>query len=401
MADTVDIVKSKGTAYIWGTTPFMWKDVVKSWADASSNNFAMKRLSLISLAEGKHKSFKKKIEEVNIIVADNEKNCFLRTFLEKIRTTETYWDNIKFNLHVLEMFKTRDAVKKFYNKNAVDEFTVLDNLKKILRTNFLRDIKVTSEMLHHAVSWLMFEETVKTVDNVLQSYTSNKAETVALKEQKYNDYCKNTTESIDVTDELERLYIARRVFEDSISVAEKERQNIEGNYKEAIKAYDAFIQTCQSVLSNLTVHYGELNDEDFMKLVNAPSGYTDFADFKVGEYEYEEALVRILIDSKVPQSSPSVADVVLHVDIPDTDDRGTVSISDTAAATKVYFNKHYYNSPEVNVVVRGGTTSNGTTVPYIVSTDNKDDRGRYFEVELRNNSGERTTGTISWTSKGY
>ena len=198
-----------------------------------------------------------------------------------------------------------------------------------------------------------------------------------------------------------RLYIIRKTIKDDIEVAEQFKKQYSLQERDSFTIYDAFIKACEAVLSNLAIRYGELNDEGFMKLVNAPSGYTDFTDFKVGEYEYEEALVRIVLETKVPQSPASVADVVLHVDIPDTDDRGITQITDTTAATKVRFNKHYYNPPEVNVVLRAGSTANSNVVPYIVSTDGQDDVGRYFEVELIAANGERTTGTISWVSKGY
>nr|DAO47987.1 MAG TPA: hypothetical protein [Caudoviricetes sp.] len=33
MADTVDVQMNKGTAYTWKTSPFMWKDAIKSWKD--------------------------------------------------------------------------------------------------------------------------------------------------------------------------------------------------------------------------------------------------------------------------------------------------------------------------------------------------------------------------------
>lgn len=124
-------------------------------------------------------------------------------------------------------------------------------------------------------------------------------------------------------------------------------------------------------------------------------------EFKVGEYEYQEALVRIKIESQINQSEPTASNVVMHVDIPDTDDRGIAEITSTAAPTKVYYNKHYYKPPDISVTLRGGNTSNGYIAPYIVSTSKSDDHGAYFEVELLNEKNERKTGTINWVAKGY
>lgn len=377
MADTVNVSKNKGTAYTWKTSPFKWKNAIKSWKDASPNQYTVNRLSYVSVAEKSHRHQKlRKIKET-LHIAEHRKIRLRILLYEKIRTTETYWDNIKFNLHVLEMFKTKATIKR-------------------------RDsVKLTDEFLHQAVIWLGVEENLKAIDNALKNYKSHYRESIGTTETHNRYLSKNRQEPVQLKEAFNRLYIIRKTIKDDIEVAEQFKKQYSLQERDSFTIYDAFIKACEAVLSNLAIRYGELDDEGFMKLVNAPSGYTDFTDFKVGEYEYEEALVRIVLETKVPQSPASVTDVVLHVDIPDTDDRGITQITDTTAATKVRFNKHYYNPPEVNVVLRAGSTANSNVVPYIVSTDGQDDVGRYFEVELIAANGERTTGTISWVSKGY
>lgn len=510
MADTVNVSKNKGTAYTWKTSPFKWKNAIKSWKDASPNQYTVNRLSYVSIAGSLKKMAKvkrkeafwlaeackskaaikrkesvkmrdktlmriakkagkeafkvaeksnrhpkpKKIETA-LHIADSRKLSLRRLLYEKIRTTETYWDNIKFKLHILEMFKTRDIAKKRASNKLYDRFAATDKVKnksgKRLReavkaTGLIRKheakklkdaarlmdgvqrkfkliphdsvcladkarhkgtinrrdgVKLTDEFLRHAIMWLGFEESLKAVDNTLKNYKAHYGESFETAEAHNKHLSKNRQETAQFKDVFDRLYIARKTIEDNIKVAEqfKKQYSLEGH--DGFAMYDAFIKACEAVLSNLAIRYGELDDDGFMKLVNAPSGYTDFTDFKVGEYEYKEALVRIVLETKVPQSPASVADVVLHVDIPDTDDRGVAQITDITAATKIYFNKHYYNPPEVNVVLRAGSTANSNVVPYIVSTGGQDDAGRYFEVELIAANGERTTGTISWVSKGY
>ena len=141
--------------------------------------------------------------------------------------------------------------------------------------------------------------------------------------------------------------------------------------------------------------------EQFIQAANKASGYGSFADFNVGEYEYQKALVRILVSSNETNAAPVLYGVEHHVDIDDTDDRGIVTITDTTQTTKVYYNKHYYNAPEVNVTIKGGSQSTGVIIPVIEATDGLDDSGRYFTVSLYNSSYTRVTGTIAWVSKGY
>ena len=510
MADTVNVSQNKGTAYTWKTSPFIWKDAIKSWRDASPNQFTVSRLAYVTVAERLRKTTKskymetarlrdvlkkraaarrfdgfkvadktfkkpkklagketmgltekshrhpkpKKVEQT-LRIAERKKLSMSRLLYEKLRFTETYWDNILFKLHILEMFKTRDVVKKRASHELQDSFNVSDKgikhptkrLKEVARAtdlirkheakrakdsfrlldDVLRKFKLVptdgirlrdvlkkraaarrfdgfttkDEFLRHAVMWLGFEESLRMVEKSIKRFKDYHAESFNSTDNYNNSFAANNLENLNTIDGFDRLFIIRKTIEDNIKVAELLKKQYSVQNYESVQIYDAYIKACEAVLSNLAIRYGELDDESFMKLVNAPSGYTDFTDFKVGEYEYEEALVRIILETKVPQTPASVADVVVHVDIPDTDDRGIAEITDTTAATKVRFNKHYYNPPEVNVVLRAGSTADGNTVPYIVSTDGKDDAGRYFEVELIGGNGERTTGTISWVSKGY
>jgi hypothetical protein len=401
MADTVDVQMNKGTAYTWKTSPFMWKDAIKSWKDASPNQYTVNRLSYVSIAEKSHRHQKlRKIKET-LHIAEHRKIRLRILLYEKIRTTETYWDNIKFNLHVLEMFQTVDGILRKFKLIPSDYICFADKSSRKATIKRRDGLKLTDEFLHQAVIWLGVEENIKAIDNALKNYESHYRESIKPTETHNRYLSKNRREPVQLKEAFNRLYIIRKTIKDDIEVAEQFKKQYSLQERDSFTIYDAFIKACEAVLSNLAIRYGELDDEGFMKLVNAPSGYTDFTDFKVGEYEYEEALVRIVLETKVPQFPASVADVVLHVDIPDTDDRGITQITDTAAATKVHFNKHYYNPPEVNVVLRAGSTANSNVVPYIVSTDGQDDVGRYFEVELIAANGERTTGTISWVSKGY
>lgn len=401
MADTVNVSKNKGTAYTWKTSPFKWKNAIKSWKDASPNQYTVNRLSYVSVAEKSHRHQKlRKIKET-LHIAEHRKIRLRILLYEKIRTTETYWDNIKFNLHVLEMFKTVDGILRKLKLIPSDYICFSDKSSRKATIKRRDSVKLTDEFLHQAVIWLGVEENLKAIDNALKNYKSHYRESIGTTETHNRYLSKNRQEPVQLKEAFNRLYIIRKTIKDDIEVAEQFKKQYSLQERDSFTIYDAFIKACEAVLSDLAIRYGELDDEGFMKLVSAPSGYTDFTDFKVGEYEYEEALVRIVLETKVPQSPASVAAVVLHVDIPDTDDRGITQITDTTAATKVRFNKHYYNPPEVNVVLRAGSTANSNVVPYIVSTDGQDDVGRYFEVELIAANGERTTGTISWVSKGY
>ena len=152
------------------------------------------------------------------------------------------------------------------------------------------------------------------------------------------------------------------------------------------------------VLSDIFVRADEMSEADFRRLADHPSGYNYFSPFKVGEYEYKDALYRIKIKKDNGVANPLIYDYKINVDIDDVKDRGTVDIP--AEETKVYFNRSYYTEPDVVVNVVSGEEGK-VIIPFIISTDGEDDRGRYFTIILKDTAGDPVSGTISWNSNGY
>lgn len=158
--------------------------------------------------------------------------------------------------------------------------------------------------------------------------------------------------------------------------------------------------TVNYVLSNVILLSKEITLHGFDAMSSKATEYDEFREFNVGDYEYEKALIRIVVKAGSTQSQPLISNVVHNVDVEDVIDKGVVSITDTTSATKVRFNKFYYNAPFVQVSVNGGSSANNNVVASIVATDKQDSYGRYFEVELLS-GGARVTGLISWVSTGY
>lgn len=152
------------------------------------------------------------------------------------------------------------------------------------------------------------------------------------------------------------------------------------------------------VLSDIFIRANEMSEVDFEKISDHASGYNYFSPFRVGEYEYKDALYRIKIKKDNGTGNPLIYDYRVNVDIDDVKDRGTTTIP--AEETKVYFNRSYYTEPDVVVNVVSGEEGK-IIIPFIIATDGEDDKGRYFTVVLKDTSGNPVEGTISWNSNGY
>lgn len=394
-------------------------------------------------------------KEQAVSITDNKSNRLGVIRKEFIRFTEIYWDNILFLVHITENIRVFDAVHRFIGTQLYEALQFISTLQNktammIQEDNIAIDdyeinglfpvmqeqIRITDHVrrtLHHTIKQL-----VKMADTLGNHTLKVSQETIIVKDsyKKVLRVIKNVREYISAVDDVyrqiykvndERIYMADKILKsieyrlkDSISTNESFNRSINymRDFSDFIKAgdcltrefgknsiediliWDAYIHASNAYIEALRM-VDEAQDEKWFKsMLESMPNYEEFTDFHVGDYEYEKACIRLVLQTETTDSKPTLYDVAANVDIDDTDDRGTANITDTTMPTKIYFNKHYYNAPEVQVTVNSGV-GNETVTPYIVNTEGIDGSKRYFEVELRNDSNERVKGAISWISKGW
>lgn len=394
-------------------------------------------------------------KEQAVSITDNKSNRAGVIRKEFIRFTEIYWDNILFLVHISENIRTFDAVHRFIgtqlyealqlistlqnktammiqeNNIAVDDYEInelrpvmqeqiriTDNVRRTLHRTIKQLVKMADTLGNHTLK--VSQETIIARDSfkkVLQ-VIKNVREYISAVDDVYRQMYKVNDERICMADKILKSIEYR--LKDSISTNESFNRSI--NYMryfsdfikagdrltcefgktpiEDILIWDAYIHASNAYIEALRM-VDEAQDEKWFKsMLESMPYYEEFTDFYVGDYEYKKACIRLVLQTETTDSKPTLYDVAANVDIDDTDDRGTANITDTTMPTKIYFNKHYYNAPEVQVTVNSGV-GNETVTPYIVNTDGIDGSKRYFEVELRNDSNERVKGAISWISKGW
>lgn len=395
-----------------------------------------------------------KYDEMAVTFTDGENKALEVVRNEMIHTTEIYWDNVLFLLHISEDIRTTEAVRKTAVKQLDDAFCFIDSLRKASQLNKGEDlavienkrqaiehglydglhimdewrsgmqklaceqVKALDHIAKHAVSaqfdgfhvqesykkiWQTlqaFREELKTLDKVYRNIYAVRDDRIAIADKRLVKLERTLHEAVDTDESFNRNVAFVRGLAELARIGDGLTRDIGKNPAEDIALYDAYVRASNSYIESVQVVSSFKEMDDFTAMADTPPMYEQFTDFNVGDYEYEKALLRLRIVSKATQAQPLLYDVSPHVDIDDTDDKGQVQIKDTTAPTKVYYNKHYYNAPEVNAMVKGGTGAT-TPVPNILTTDGQDDKGRYFEIELLNSSGNRTTGIVSWVAKGW
>lgn len=448
---------AKGAYYTWDSSNFAWDATqsVHTWDDMAPLVYTRDDAETFSLRDATTSAAGKVARDV-VRLADTRRWAdLLGTKREQVGVHETYWDYISYVLTVLESTRViesssrgmdvpkREGVKftrsshseimespreqlgildaslrAAFAKLTAERTEVMDALGAEI-AHVLRDEVVASDgcsvslgqmtaeqlgvldsLLRAAAFKRTWSESASLGDDEDNHVVAGKFETIRTSEHRAADVYKPTAEQIGTTERQYHRAQTFRTFMEKASLYEHMRRDLGGGYSEAVAVDDCFLRALDGIIEEVAVRKGGMTADEFQQLVNQPTGYERFIPYIVGEYEYQKALVRLAVTPGSLGAEPAVYNVVVHVDIDDTVDRGTAVITDTSAATMVRFAKHYYTKPEVTVTLRGGNTADGTILPNVAEIS-KDKDGYYFMVELLKADGTRAKGTVTWQSVGY
>ena len=299
---------------------------------------------------------------------------------------------------IIRLFTDKVTIQSAYswgvNKEYYEYATINDFIRKGIRLRSAEAVNISDKMTRKAM--FNFAENVRISDRLYGGIFSLKKELLRTSDEGKSFIKGNYKEQAQIAIAIKNQWNSYRTSEEPVDVSDKIFSTYKDNIGEIIRVKDVRIRpTTNGILSNIIISEKEMSYEDFQKNADQIAGYAPFVEFKVGDYEYKNAVYRMVLSRSNINSTPLFYGYEVHVDIPDTIDRGECAVS---GETKVYFNKHYYHAPEINVTTTGGTE---VLIPRIVSIDNEDSTGRYFTVILENLSGESKSGRISWSARGY
>nr|DAG48816.1 MAG TPA: hypothetical protein [Caudoviricetes sp.] len=453
MATTV----AKGTYYTWDSANFAW-DATQSahaWDDMAPLVYTRDDAETFSLRDGMTSATGKVARDAVRLVDTRRWADLLGTKREQVGVHETYWDYISYVLTILESARViessyrgmdvpkREGVKITRRSHSEimespreqlgildaslraafakltaertevtdardaavahlsrDKVAVGDGLVVSLGKMTAEQLGILDASLRAAAFKRTWSESASLDDDEDNHVTAGKFETIRTSEHRAADVYKPTAEQIGTTERQHHRAQTFRTFAEKASLYEHMRRDLGGGYSEAVAVDDRFLRALDGIIEEVAVRKGGMTADEFQQLVNQPTGYERFIPYIVGEYEYQKALVRLAVMPGSLGAEPAVYNVVVHVDIDDTVDRGTAVITDTSTATMVRFSKHYYTKPEVTVTLRGGSTADGTILPNVAEIS-RDKDGYYFTVELLKADGTRAKGTVTWQSVGY
>lgn len=210
---------------------------------------------------------------------------------------------------------------------------------------------------------------------IIGSYTQITSESFNVAPASYADFMKKLTESF--------------------GIAPASGKEFDKSLEESFRVQDQIRRAANGVIHDVLITSAEWDEDDFKSYADSPPvGYTPFKEFFAGDYKFKKALIGVRVSGPPTGGSIGISELKHVIDVPDVRDRGSHSIT-TSAAETISFTKSFRAAPEVSVTWKGGTNP-ATPEVFDVTTTN-------FKVRLRdlNSPSSFVDGTISWTAEGY
>lgn len=389
----------------------------------------------------------------SLTVTDSQGVSFSQSIQELLSTIEMFSDAAQYHLNVFESLATTDATSQSYTQALTETFATADSLSKAM-TQLLAETLTTADTLSHVASQSL-TETFATADVPSANYAQKLSEAFATSDSntvqfQYAQFVSEAvslaesfskismfylavqeaiiagenqtdanvrpplllSESFTLQDVLSNAFISNQAeslttaellserleqsLSETITVADSEGKIYTIKVSEALSTIDAYVRKANAVFSNMVINAGDLTQLAFDDLVDNGKivGYDRFREFIPGDYSYQKAMFRAILQS-ANDDRARLNTMKVTVDVPDIFDRGSATIGSTqTAGIVITFARVFHIIPEITVTLKGGTI---ISIPVVSSPSLTE-----FTVMLKDpSSNTGVTGSLSWAAHGY
>jgi len=450
VSDVVSVDTAAGPSYTWASASFTWGSAAagKNWSTAYPAVYALGVAVALGLSESRTNEAIKGISEP-VGFTDGAVKDVLLSRSETLSLAETYADLISFVLHFLEGLAladsegkeldiqrgellgwtdqlTQDASKSVSEVFGVSDIRMLDSVKGLSEPlTFLeaasRSIqkdaseilgfsdgtrseieKTLSEALGFAETYTDLIEYLISVSESLsissapqKELTKPLAESFTLIDARVNQLIKRIPEALAIGELLGRTVDYRRNLSEGLNFGDSIAKALAISLPEALAIADQYRRRANGVISDMVISRLAITEQDFRDILDAghPPGYSNFRDFISGDYTYQRALFRAILETDNADRG-YINGLRVTVDVPDVFDRGTAQISDASAGIYVAFTRTFHIAPEVTLTHKGGAV---VATPRIIGSITKSG----FTAVLETSAGTRVAGSFTWVAQGY
>ena len=392
----VAISENPGADYTWDSTAFSWDSptaAVKSWDSANLASWACQASDAVGFLESTGKAIAlSRAEDLRIL--DAVRKGVRKVVLESLSFTELYIDNIAFTLRVFETIGVLENVGKAVRVSHSEAFGLTDAQRKAIGLNRSESVELVEAFSRSVAFTRQQQEAFRVIDAVSKGVAVSKAEALLVRDKLSKDIRVGKAENLAFAEAFGRTLAYKRRIAEGLRVADALSKAYRMSVAEALGLVDVYLRNSNAVVSDMLVSNQDITFEDFLRVVDAGRvpGYTDFRTFVQGDYEYSEAIFRVLLEATSGDRG-SISELKVSVDVPDVFDRGLAMITDAQNGLYVEFARPFHIVPEMSMLLKGGTV---LAFPRLTTLDEFG-----FTVKLFDKNEVAVTGSVSWAAHGY
>ena len=184
---------------------------------------------------------------------------------------------------------------------------------------------------------------------------------------------------------------------DNFQITETPSVKITKKVSETFVVSDGDEKTYGVTLFDVELDKEATTEEDWRNYVNnkSPLNYSEVRPLIPGEYEYQNAIVGVQMSIPPVEGRFGIIGSVLHIDVPDTVEKGTVDVTSSGPTTVNLSKKFYKETKVLSNLVSANDGNAAIEITEIGLTS--------FKIGLKSltNPGNYVSGTIDWLVEGY
>ncbi|MDR9847008.1 hypothetical protein [Herbaspirillum huttiense] len=395
MADTVSVSQVKGSDFTWDSATFSWNDgdAGKSWAGASTYDYTVRVAETLQVSEVEANVLLKAIAE-SWSLAEKRNFSIALGILQSLGMGESFTNVGTFTLRISESLRMGEKLGNSFSRPLSETFKVTSASSRNPKLG-VRETLAIAEAVSKKSGKLVYEAL-----NLLEvnGISARKAlvEQVAIAESRTGSLSKSISEALAVLEVVGRTVVFKRNFAESMSVQEAMTKAMRLTKFEAINVLEEYRRRANGVISDMSVLLDELDLFSFGNMVDSghAPGFADFKDFIPGDYTYDQAIYRVILES-INTDRARLRTLSVSVDVPDVTDRGSGTITIADQGLRVNFARSFHIPPEVTLTLKGGSV---IAIPKIIGSV---DTSGFTCALINPTDGTHVTGTFTWAAEGY
>lgn len=393
---SVNVSMSSAVPYTWTNAGFTWSEATagKLWSAADQVVYGLAVDTNLTLAELRQGAFNKAFASSMNFMEMPSRQSMLQ-FPETFAVSETYSDLIAFVLRFVESLGFGEVASRMGAKQLSESVGFSDGLNRLMTIIKSESIGFAETYSDLIAFFLRITENLSFGEVAAKNFTKPSSESFVLSDEVKKTSIKRVSEAISLAEILGRTVAYKLWLNEGLAFTESLQRAQQLNFHEALALAEQYRRRANGVVSDMIVSTLEITERDFMNILESghPPGYTNFRDFIQGDYSYQRALFRAILESHNADRG-YIDGLRVTVDVPDVFDRGTAQIVNAANGITVVFSRTFRVAPEVTLTHKGGTS---VAIPRLLGSVSTTG----FTAILENSTGTRVTGSLSWVAQGY